>query len=389
MVDNVKIVIGANFGDEGKGLMTDYFSHQSIAGEKCVVVLHNGGAQRGHTVTLLDGTRHVFHHFGSGTFAGADTYLSKNFILNPIVFREEWAKLESIGYKPCVYIDNLCLLTTPYDMIINQLLEEKRSEKRHGSCGMGIYETTRRKEEKAYTTLPTLLLNDERTDRISYIKRLRDTYYRKRLKELDISLDSEWESIFSSDQMIQNYIDDFIFMMNHVYITDYFPFEEYDTVIFENGQGLLLDQNNMEYFPHLTPSNTGTKNPHKAILKSRYLKNADIEVCYVTRPYLTRHGAGRLDGECNKEDIFSGLEDQTNVPNQFQGTLRYAKLDVPELITRIQKDFEPMRNFDAKLSLAITHMNEAPGSFCYEDISKTFDCIYCSDGVDRDTVSVK
>ena len=61
---DIKIVIGANFGDEGKGLMTDYFS----SNPNTIVVCSNGGAQRGHTVfESTTGTRHVFHHFGSGT----------------------------------------------------------------------------------------------------------------------------------------------------------------------------------------------------------------------------------------------------------------------------------------------------------------------------------
>ena len=67
---NIKVVIGANFGDEGKGLMTDYFASKS---NKSLVVRFNGGGQAGHTVTTKDGRRHVFHHFGSGIFAGADT----------------------------------------------------------------------------------------------------------------------------------------------------------------------------------------------------------------------------------------------------------------------------------------------------------------------------
>ena len=62
---DIKVVVGANFGDEGKGLMTDYFCHQATSKNKsCIVVMSNGGAQRGHTVNLLDGKRHVFKHFG-------------------------------------------------------------------------------------------------------------------------------------------------------------------------------------------------------------------------------------------------------------------------------------------------------------------------------------
>ena len=81
---NIKIVIGANFGDEGKGLMTDYFCHQAEQrNENCIVVLHNGGAQRGHTVTTPTGIKHIFHHFGSGTFCGQIHIVPRTLFLIP------------------------------------------------------------------------------------------------------------------------------------------------------------------------------------------------------------------------------------------------------------------------------------------------------------------
>lgn len=88
---DIKIVIGANFGDEGKGKLTDYYTKNA---DNCIVVCSNGGAQRGHTVLKSDGTRHVFHHFGSGTLNGADTYLPEDFILNPLVFRAGMGRTE-------------------------------------------------------------------------------------------------------------------------------------------------------------------------------------------------------------------------------------------------------------------------------------------------------
>ena len=78
----IKAVIGANWGDEGKGLMTHHFAMESANQNKStIVVCTNGGAQRGHTVVTPNGLRHVFHHFGSGTFDGADTYLPKDFYI--------------------------------------------------------------------------------------------------------------------------------------------------------------------------------------------------------------------------------------------------------------------------------------------------------------------
>ncbi len=76
-----RAVIGANFGDEGKGLITDYLAQ--TGGD--VVVRFNGGAQAGHTVVTPEGRRHVFSHFGSGSFAELPTFFSQHTIVNPIL----------------------------------------------------------------------------------------------------------------------------------------------------------------------------------------------------------------------------------------------------------------------------------------------------------------
>ena len=69
---NIKVIIGASYGDEGKGLATDFFG-AGAAGQETINVLTNGGPQRGHTAELGDGRRHVFKHFGAATFRGAPT----------------------------------------------------------------------------------------------------------------------------------------------------------------------------------------------------------------------------------------------------------------------------------------------------------------------------
>lgn len=89
-----RVVIGANFGDEGKGLVTDWLCAQGAG----VVVRFNGGAQAGHTVETPEG-RHVFHHLGSGTFCNVPTYLSQYFICNPILFLHELERLQASKCK--------------------------------------------------------------------------------------------------------------------------------------------------------------------------------------------------------------------------------------------------------------------------------------------------
>lgn len=377
----IKVVIGANFGDEGKGLMTDYFCHQSTPrGEKTLVVLHNGGAQRGHTVVTPDRNRHVFHHFGSGTLVGADTYLSEEFVLNPMIFRKEWEELESMKAIPKVYVNHTCRVTTPFDMILNQIIEESRDNARHGSCGMGIHETMIRD----VCNYPIEMWFDSSDEaKRYYLKEIRN-YLPERLLDFGINkIPDNWKEIVNSDLLIENFISELNFMGRNISIRFDRFIEYYDCVAFENGQGLLLDQNNTAHYPHLTPSNTGIKNSLKIIAEMRC--KPDIEVCYVTRTYLTRHGAGRLDGECDKQEINPDMQDLTNVPNPHQGTLRYAKLIEKSLEERILKDFEPARKYCAKLSLAITHENEYDYVFS-NTFKKNFDYIYYSDGETRESV---
>lgn len=386
----VKIVIGANAGDEGKGYMTDYFANEAKNQNKsCLVVCHNGSCQKGHTVVSPSGVRHIFHHFGSGNMVGADTYLSKDYIVNPIIFKKEYEELERKGVATKTFVHKDCLVTTPFDMIINQIVEEYRNENRHGSCGLGVNETIVRNNKLDKITISEILsilpLVNHVYSNLDYIA---SYYFPDRLKELGIeSIPTKWVEILSKkENIIENYISDLYMMQSIIEFVDDSIFDKYEYVIFEGAQGLLLDQNNMEYFPHLTPSNTGLTNP-VSMLKGRDVK--DIEVCYVTRTYLTRHGAGRFDTECSKDEINPSMVDLTNVPNEFQGTLRYGKLDWNDLKNRIENDFEKNSNgLDIKKSLAITHLNEYV--IDEDKVKEIFDGykLYLSDGLARESVLI-
>lgn len=79
-----------------------------------------------------------------------------------------------------------------------------------------------------------------------------------------------------------------------------------------------------------------------------------VEPVYVTRTYMTRHGAGEFKTECTKENIGNIGVDRTNIPNPHQGSLRYGTLDFDELITRIRNDA------NREFSIFVTHTNEVP-----------------------------
>ena len=386
---DIKVVVGANFGDEGKGLMTDYFCHQATSKNKsCIVVMSNGGAQRGHTVNLFDGKKHVFKHFGSGTLVGAHTYCPSEFILNPMEFVRELEDLQQLFASPVVYVEALCRWTTPYDMIINQIVEAARGDKKHGSCGMGIWETVYR--WKVQPDLYTIYeFNQLPFDsKVEHLKRIRDNWLPKRLKEHGVSdVPSEWKEIVASDFLIHNFIEDVRIFCANTRRVVYPVLKKYDSVVFESGQGLLLDENMTFYGDNTTPSNTGIFNACKRI--NTQFDAANVEFCYVTRTYMTRHGAGRFLTECDKANINSSMFDETNITNPFQDNLRYGELNIDNLKLRVENNLLNASGlrFNHTASIAVTHTNEH--QFDYSQLkTKIIDGVYTSDSRTRDSVQV-
>lgn len=341
---HIEIVIGANFGDEGKGLVTCALSKQYRFCQRTLNILYNGGCQRGHTAQ-----NHVFHCFGSGTLMGADTYYDKEFLVDPIGWDIERHQL---GIKGQVYAHPDCTIVTPYDIAINQAIEAKRGNSRHGSCGMGIFETTLRNKE-----FP-IYLKDCKTATHLYEK-LQEVYHKylpKRLTELSISAIPfvDLNPFISAATKCYDYC--FFDTYNRAIL------KSYSNLIFEGGQGLLLDKDNTKYFPHLTPSHTGSKRPYE-ILKEIDKLNEEIIVNYVTRPYMTRHGAGPFATECSKEDINPAIVDRTNLPNPHQGTLRFGFMDLSLLTESIKKDFAVWKDCpDANIRLCLTQTNYSDGA---------------------------
>lgn len=326
-----RIVIGANFGDEGKGLMTDYLCAQGAG----VVVRFNGGAQAGHTVVTPEGERHVFRHIGSGTFCGIPTFLSQFFVCNPILFFAERDQLIALGFHPEVYAHPDCLVTTFADMMINQIKETKRGDKRHGSCGIGFHETiTRSKVKELRITMADLWNGAPRLE--SQLTEMCDKYASFRVG-----------GKIDEPEACKVFLDcckHFAECVNPAGIG------QCKDPVFEGSQGLCLDQNNKDFFPHVTHSNTGMQNVE---ILCQQAGISEKEIYYVSRTYLTRHGAGPLPGE----DATLSYEDNTNHQTQFQGKLRFAPLDYGKVVTRCRAD---AGNGDFKLVL--THTDQCPAT---------------------------
>jgi adenylosuccinate synthase len=336
-------VIGANFGDEAKGKMVDYFCSQSPS----LVVRFNGGAQAGHTVVCPDGRRHVFHHFGAGTFAGAATFLSRFFIVNPLLWEKERRQLAALGAaEQQLLIDPDALLTTPLDMLVNQEIEQARGAHRHGSCGIGINETVDRCDGELRTTAAHLGRPRELRSLLSGIAERALV----RLESLGVVPSPLCLDLVRSDGLIEKYVRACEALCTNCRLVQVDALQGMGRVVFEGAQGLLLDEQH-RFFPHVTRSRTGLTNVSTL---AQELGLRELEAVYVTRSYMTRHGAGLFPSE----DPAMRFPDATNLPNPWQGTLRFGRLDVDLLAESIQADLAGKSRLAVEPSLAMTCLDQ-------------------------------
>lgn len=302
------IVVGLGFGDEGKGTVVDYLTRKHDAH---TVVRFNGGAQAAHNVVTPDGKHHTFAQYGSGTLAGAKTHLSRFMLLNPFDLINETNGLKKLGISnplKSLTVSPEALVTTPLHIVANQIKEEQRTGK-HGTCGKGIGET----QEIAD------LLGDDVAIRAKDLRwqgviegklaRLSE-YYSTLLTEAFAKEHGPISKIAASYKEISNVIS----LLDDEKLLELVGLGK--TIIFEGAQGILLDQD-IGFHPHTTWSRTTSANAREL------LDWGEATVIGVTRPYMTRHGAGPLvTGGFTPEHI-----EAHNSDDGFQGAFRYGAWD--------------------------------------------------------------
>ncbi len=363
---HAKIVIGSGYGDEGKGLTTDWLCQQELdAGRRPIVVRANGGCQAAHTVVTPQGQEHVFKHHGSGGFLGVPTYLGPRFLVNPIGFRQEREQMPAEA-RGKVYYSSAAQFTLPVDMMLNQLREEMRGDGKHGSCGWGIGECV---ERSTVLGLPVVAETVRGVLGIPEISTISEAMVRHRLGEnlSEAGVSQEWITRMADANIIANWLKDCeYFMQNAQQMPAYDLPQVADTLVFEGAQGLGLDQNH-HHFPHVTRSNTGSVNPLEimSLVQQGGEKFASVEAVYVTRAYATRHGAGPLEHE--GEPHGCTVVDPTNVPNQWQDNLRTAPLHVELTGQRIGDDLVRVlkRYPQATYAIMMTCLDQAGPDYTY------------------------
>lgn len=326
------IVTGLAFGDEGKGITTDYLCSRWDT-DKTLVIRHCGGQQAGHTV-MLNKIKHVHSNFGSGTLRGVPSYISEHCCIYPHTIKAELEILRSKGIEPKLYVHPLAKLTTPLDVHLGRQWERKNH---HGSCGIGVGAAMKRH----YQLNHKIYAMD-----IKYPEVLRT-------KILMLQLG---HGFFS--QEIKEEIDQFIETCKQIPIEfwDYHELgdrmDKYEHVIFEGAQGILLDMDH-GFFPHVTYANTTSKNALE--ICAGFSLRPDIY--YVTRCYGTRHGRGWMPDPAELK--LQNTEEEINVYNDWQGSLRYYEFDLELLNYALDADAQYVTDYSTR-NIVVTCLDQRP-----------------------------
>lgn len=339
-------VIGKNFGDEGKGFAC---SRLASSLKNALIVKHNGGGQAGHTVEDPEGKwRFIHHQIGAGAEYHVPTLFADSFM--PDLFqlgKEVKAFTELFGFQPILYSEKNARVTTIDDVLLNMGAEVARGKNRHGSCGMGIEECVQR-HAAGYGITVEELATWTKQDLVDRLKQIRKEYTERRAKFLGIYSSNPYYEMLRNETVLENFVVEVkenVKLLNLVDV-DRKWLEEFQTLIFETGQGLLLDHDYEAYAPHLTSSKTGIHNP-TIFLEKRGLSLE--EAIYVTRPYVTRHGNGPLPCEVDRSELAGVGEDLTNQPNEWQGILRYARhKSLKDFFEPVLRDRDSLNDLDRK-----------------------------------------
>ena len=388
-------VIGKNFGDEGKGFTCGCLASSL---KNALIIKHNGGGQAGHTVEDPEGKcRFIHHQIGAGAEYHVPTLFADSFMPDLFQLGKEVKEFtELFGFQPILYSEKNARITTIDDVLLNMGAELARGKNRHGSCGMGIEECVQRNAAGYGITVEELATwsNQELLDRLKHIRK---EYTERRAEIVGIqapasskamrqsNLMNPYYEMLNNERVLENFVEEVKENVKLLTLVDADRkwLEKFQHLIFETGQGLLLDQDYEAYAPHLTSSKTGIHNP-AIFLEKRGLSLE--EAIYVTRPYVTRHGNGPLPCEVNRSELPGVGEDLTNQPNEWQGTLRYAKHEsleaffAPVLRDRdsvncLEHTGETKRPYLPKLAILVTQLSETGHQLYFDEGNIPFETI--------------
>jgi len=279
----VRVVIGAQWGDEGKGKIVDLLSDKAQ-----YVARFQGGANAGHTLKF-DDKEVVLHLVPSGIFNGdAKCIIGNGVVIDPVALVKEIDGVKAMGFSldNRFYISQTAHVILPYHKVLDKLKERRKGKDAIGTTGRGIGPSYVSKIARIGIRMVDLLNREVLRNKI--LQNIQDINYALENMYEEPTIDAE--ELMENLQKAIDQLEPFICNTSHIL---HEAIENGEEILLEGAQGCLLDVDHGTY-PFVTSSSptsggacTGTGVPPTAV----------THVMGITKAYCTRVGNGPFPTE--------------------------------------------------------------------------------------------
>ncbi len=277
------VVIGTQWGDEGKGKVVDLLTDKARA-----VVRFQGGHNAGHTLVIGD-RKIVLHLIPSGILRENVTCLIGNgVVLSPEALLKEIATLEEQGVevRSRLKISEACPLILPYHVALDLAREQARGERAIGTTGRGIGPAYEDKVSRRAVRLGDLFHRERFAAKLGEVLDYHNFVLQNYFHQEPVSFRKILDDALSMAEVLMPMVADVTETLGHFH-------NAHENILFEGAQGALLDVDHGTY-PYVTSSNTTAGGA---------ATGTGLGPCYldyvlgITKAYTTRVGAGPFPTE--------------------------------------------------------------------------------------------
>ena len=313
----VDLLVGAQWGDEGKGKVVDM-----LGSDVDVFVRFQGGANAGHTV-ISDGQKVVFHLLPSGMlYPGKLCVLGNGLVIDPEQFLAETSELFNKGQdRAKLALSPHAHVVMPYHKMLDKLQEEARGKGRKiGTTGRGIGPCYVDKYSRSGLRIEDLLDPDVLREKLTYILEEKNQLFTKLYNQNPLAFDEIYDPAKKWGEALAPYVDDTRALLRKAV-------DDGQHILLEGAQAALLDIDHGTY-PYVTSSSTSSSG---AFSGTGLAPNDLTRVISVVKAYTTRVGEGPFP----TEDFEQAGETLRKNGGEFGATTgrprRCGWLDIPAL----------------------------------------------------------
>lgn len=282
---SVELVLGTQWGDEGKGKVVDVLAERAE-----LIVRFQGGNNAGHTIVVGD-EKFKLHHLPSGVVRGKTAVIGNGCVVDPLVLMKEVDDLRKRGIEPDLVVSDRAHVITPLHCVLDGAEEEARGAGKVGTTKRGIGPTYADKMTRSGIRVGDLLRPKRLRERVDSLVAQRNRYLEALGSKEMVSADGMMEDLLAMGQKLEPFVRDTVVFLQDAHAQG-------RDILLEGAQGCMLDID-FGTWPFVTSSNTTAG----AVATGTGLHPRVLDhVTGLMKAYTTRVGSGPFPTELSTQD---------------------------------------------------------------------------------------